>query len=454
MYKYQNYTYLNMSDSSTNKLYQRHNTDNILMRSVLGGLLNLLNNTLKYEQVWSQEDIETITVPFYMDLGSSDERLMQDNFTFFGDICTFPKKIDGNFDFFPRGAIRYTGSSIESQNITNRFIQGNFVRNEDGKLQSYVSYFYSIPQTVSIDCEIWIDNLDSALKIEQAVKEFFYKNKTYYVLFRGMRIGCCVGFPENYSLDKTITYSFDPQRQIKLTFQLGIETYQPVFDPTVEMKAENRIKSIGFDVDLLKANDKEPKIVLRNPIKNSRYPKDALMSIEWDYYSDKNEMLSVSIGYYYNNKYYSIANGIPNQTFYLWNIPENITNFKSPSITLINTDNVCVYKNPNIKIVPNTNGTIDKNSFIIVDAGIFFTGDNKTTMEISLDYIEESTGNIIVNDKPIYLNIVNGIIDIANPVIMEPMIYKNPVDYKTITLQISDSLHPEVNCKVENITIV
>lgn len=439
-------------DSSTNKLYQRHNTDNILIRSVLAGLLNLLNNTLKYEQVWSQDDIETITVPFYMDLGSSDERLMQDNFTFFGDLCSFPKKIDGNFDFFPRGSIRYTGSTIESQNITNRFIQGNFVRNENGKLQSYVSYFYSIPQTVSLDCEIWIDNLDSALKIEQAIKEYFYKNKTYYVLFRGMRIGCCVGFPENYQLDKTVQYSFDAQRQIKLIFQLGIETYQPVFDPTVEMKAENKIKSIGYDIHLINSKAKG-NIILNNPVENSVYPKDAPLAIEWDYYSNKNEMLSISLGYYYNDNYYVIANGIPNNEFYIWNIPENFTSFVSPSITLINTPDIQVYKNPNIKIIPNLNGSIDKNSFIILEPGLFFTADDKVQMEISLDYLDKN-GNIIINDKPIYLNIINGSIDLSNPVSMNPMPYKNTIDYKTITLQISDSLNPDVNYKVENITII
>lgn len=436
-----------------NTLYKRHNTDNILIRSVLGGLLNLLNNTLKYEQVWDSNNVETIIVPFFMDLGSSDERMMQDNFTFFGDICNFPKKIDGNFDFFPRGIIRYTGSSIESQNITNRFVQGNFVRNENGKLQSYVSYFYSIPQSVSVDCEIWIDNLVSALKIEQSIKEYFYKNKTYYVLFRGLRIGCCVGFPENYSLDKTVSYQFDSERQIKLTFQLGIETYQPVFDPTVEMRANNKIKAFGFDIDLLKSKGGS-NIKLINPISGSSYPKDSPMAIEWNYNSDVNEMLTVSIGYYYNNKYYSIANGIPNQQFYLWNIPEDFTKFVSPAITLCNTNNIQVYRNPNIKILPSMNGIIDKNSFIILDPGTFICSENEMKMQITLDYINDKTGDIEIISDPIYLNIKNGEINMNNPVEMLPIKYLNKVDYKQIKLKISDSAHPEIYDEIDNIVII
>lgn len=442
-------------DSSTS-LYQAHNSDNVFMRSVLGGLLNLLNNTLKYQQVWSQTEIETITVPFYMDLGSSDERMMQDNFTFFGDICTFPKKIDGNFDKFPRGAIKYTGSTIDSGNITNRFIEGHYIKEIDGKLESFVSCLFSIPQTVTVECEVDIDNLISAMKIEQAIKECFYKNKTYYVLFRGLRIGCCVGFPEQYNLDKTISYSFDTSRQIKLTFTLGIETYQPVFDPTTEMKASNTIKSFGMDVNLIN-NTVSAKIIPISPSTNQILPKGTPLSINWEYYSTNREMLSISISYQYNNNFYTIANGITNNTYYIWNIPDDFTTFISPEITIINSDECQVYKNPNIKIIPNLDGTITSSSFVILDGGTFYSATAKSQIEISLDYTETSTGKLIVSDSgTIYLNISDGQVDSNNPItITKPLTYNNPINYKTINIKIADALHPdEVYGTIDNITII
>lgn len=58
------------------QLYESRNTDNVFIRNIVGGLLNVLNNRLKYTQVWSDTETETVNVPFFYNLGTNDERLI------------------------------------------------------------------------------------------------------------------------------------------------------------------------------------------------------------------------------------------------------------------------------------------------------------------------------------------------------------------------------------------
>src|SRR5271157_943980 len=169
-------------------LNNHYNTDNIFSRALIAGLLRVLNFEIKYEQTWSNEDIEEVEIPFFYNM-SGDERFKQNFYTFYAD-CIRPKHIDGNFDRIPRGVVTYKGSPISAQRITSRFVQGKYVQEIDGKLETFSSYLYSIPLSPQFSIEMWIDTENTLLKVEQAIRETFYKTKTYYVSFRGMRIGC------------------------------------------------------------------------------------------------------------------------------------------------------------------------------------------------------------------------------------------------------------------------
>jgi len=107
-------------------LYNTYNNENILSRAVIAGMLGVLNNKISYNQVWSNEEIEEITVPWFYNQ-SGDERFMQDFYTHYAD-CDFPKPVDGNFDRIPRGIITYTGANIDANRVTNRFVQGRYFR--------------------------------------------------------------------------------------------------------------------------------------------------------------------------------------------------------------------------------------------------------------------------------------------------------------------------------------
>ena len=187
------------------QLFERRNTTDVFNRLVIMGLLRILNRKLVYQQVWndSEDGIQNYTVPFFYDFGgsnSSSERFIQDNYTFFtSDECTSIglKKIDGNFDVYPQGRVSLSSVSIDSGNITNRFSMGKYTKFIDGRLQTFTSYLYSMPLQFQFNLEIKCENMNTAFKIDEACREFFYKNKTYHFNYKGTVCPVRVGFPES-----------------------------------------------------------------------------------------------------------------------------------------------------------------------------------------------------------------------------------------------------------------
>ena len=450
--------------SETNELYSRYNVDDVFNRVVIIGLLNLLNNEITYEQIYDDNVVETVQVPFMYDFGSSDERFAQDNYTFFGTNCFGKKKIDGKFDMFPRGALRYTGSQIDNSNFTNRFVKGTYLKNENGKLTTYMSFLSSIPLTLSFECEMWMDNIINAFKIEQSIRDTFYKNKTFNVLFKGMKVGCRVGFPESHNIEKTTEYSFDAERKIKMTFSLAVEAYQPRWDETMSIEADKRIERIAYDTTLMGSPNRLMSIKFKNFDNSSIIPAGTNVLVEWTSLSNVSDMCTVLLYYIdENGEKHNLDTPIFNQKTYNWHIPEGFTDYIQPTINY----DLPVIKMPDIKLIPNADGKFDADSFIVIDPGLFDVDDSVEYVKITLDYLNKTTNTVEMSETrdedsegnpldPFYLKLKSRQIDINNPVaqIDTNFIYKNSFKPKRVSLQIEYPLDRSVFDKIDNVLIL
>jgi len=443
-------------------LFQRYNNENILIRAIIAGLLDVLNNHIKYNQIWGNdplEDIENISVPWFYNQ-SGDERFMQDFYTHYAE-CIPPRPVDGNFDMIPRGIITYTGSSIDAQRITSRYVQGRYVKEVNGKLEGFISYLYSIPINVRFDCELWADTQLTALKIEQELREVFYKNVTFYVYYKGMRIGCTAGFPEDFAINKNINYSFESENKIKLTFSLEVESYQPVFDPTVEIPAKNQIKKITY-----RLYDKDEKsdgdihdVKITSPSSGSIIPKGNPVWIEWSFTGEGGIMRDVDLYWLYTgeNEYHKIAIAEPNHEYYIWNIPDNFTNFKEPYIIWEDTPIISVSRKPIIKIIPDLNtGKITDSSFKAFSEGYFLTNNDDASINIQLEMRDDNGVISYSKEGTIYANIKYNKIDINHPVTVtdSSLFFPGSIDYKKIDIHVANSVNNDVFGVVSNLIII
>jgi len=439
-------------------LYYKYNNENLIIRAILAGLLDLLNNQIKYTQVWgdSSEDTETIEVPWYYNQ-SADERFNQDFYTFYAE-CMPPKKIDGNFDVIPRGIITYTGSTINAQRITSRYVQGRYVKELNGQLDSYVSYLYSIPLNVRIDCEIRVDRHITALKIEQEIREVFYKTATFYVYYKGLRIGSTVGFPEDVTIEKNIQYSFEADNKIRINFQLEIETYQPVFDPTTEMKATGGIKRFGYRLYPMDQKT-DGTIRISSPNSGAIIPKGVPIWIEWIANSDGAiiNKCDITWTYFNGNEHEIIQQIVPNIEYYIWNIPNTFTEYKEPNIIWEEDSSTRVAKKPIVKIIPDLNTKqITNSSFQIIDYG-YFICETDSSMNLQLEMKDDNNNVSYTLDGAIWANISYNKLDNTTPISVSPDVsiyFPGTVDYKHINIYVTNSNNKDVFGSVDNIKII
>lgn len=230
----------------------KYNSDDVLFRAAIIGLVNALNNTITFENVWSDSKRETVRVPFYYAM-SGDERFVQDAYDNWNEC--FPDFIEGNTDPIPRGQISMTGLSVASAELTSRYVRGFYTKEVDGELKRHNSYINSIPIQMNFSAEILCDTNIDAFKITQSIMEKMYRTLVFNINFKGFRVPTQAGFPDNFTNDKLFEYTYENTERIKVTFDIELMTYLPIVDPDQEFFAGNRIEqfrsTVNTDVSII-----------------------------------------------------------------------------------------------------------------------------------------------------------------------------------------------------------
>lgn len=439
------------------QLYERRNTTDVFSRLVVMGMLRILNKKLSYEQIWNEaeNDIQKVTVPFFFDFGgaNSTERFIQDNYMHWtDDECTEAgiRKIDGDFKIIPYGVITLESSSIDSGNISNRFVMGKYQKKIGNELKSFVSCLYTIPITMNFQVTITADTVNTMWKIEQAYREFFYKNKTFRINYKGTAVPCRVGFPESLTANKTTSYQMGQNAQdgsnIKITFSLACETYQPVFDQDNEIPAEHIINSFQYNIveypnniscikDGKKILDKNIEIITK--FKNDDIIiADKEYKLEWNSIYSNNDLLQVDIlaSFNDNDNEYVLIDTVDNHEFYYLTLNSELYSNYNIDIILPNNEDCIIVNNPIIKVFPDfTTNIIKEQNVVVIDKGFILT--KKHYIEAVISY-EDRDGKII--EHYMQINIINNAVDEEHPVSFENFVYNNDINYKKIKLFIRD----------------
>lgn len=418
----------------------KYNTDNIFIRSIIVGLINLLNNKISIEEIISDTEVELNTIPWFFDQ-SGEEDFMQDYFEQWGD-CVHPKLSDGNYDVIPRGIITLGSVGIVSGDLTNKFVRGSYVKEVNGNLESFTAFIRQIPIAMSFEAEIQADTFNQVMKLTESVIEVLYSSKIFRTSYKGFMVPSQVGFPDDYNLEKLTEYTYGDSEPKKLTFPIEIETYLPEINNKSEMHNAKRIYNFAdnFDLNQSKNNKEYRGFEQISPISNNQniiYYDGTTMLIKW---RTLGNIRNVTIEFSYNtnpNKWNIIEKSIPNTDFYEWKIKE--FNIKRPEVIFLNND--IPYKKA--KLLPIIDINRELKNVIILDGGIGYT--NKLELEI----IEEG----------------------ATPAKVIPQVYKNSIykidntnienrganftvpETKTINIKISDSYNKENYTIIENIFI-
>jgi hypothetical protein len=416
----------------------KYNTDNVHTRAIIVGLVNLLNSKVVYDNVLSDENIDTITVPFFYSM-TGDERFLQDFYLEWND-CIHPKIADGNYDVIPRGIVQLSSNTINTAAMTHRFVRGNYVKEINGQLQTFNSFINSIPLTMSFDVTVKTDTNIDAFKIQQSIIETFYKTQVYSVSYKGFRVPCQVGFPEDYGIERTFEFSYADDTKINIKFTLAVETYLPVIDPTTTRNQWNRITTEGgpgYSLSMIPDKDIYS-FTFSQPTSNATYFSGNRMQISW---STTGTIMRTNIYYRLagtNDEWQMIARSTENSGDFYWNVP-----FFDASGKIVTTDPVratvvsSTGKGAKIRAIINASGEVEK--IIIFDAGYGYS--NEDTIDVS-PLIQPPPGVPPFVSPTISAGIQDGRIISVN--IHNPGSGFIPTPTTAIELKIEDAVNPDV----------
>ena len=461
------------TEITAKQLYENRNTSDVFSRLVIMGVLRLLNQKLKYTQVWedTEEGTQEVTVPFFFDFSGgsgTSEKFIQDNYmNWSDDECTSMgiKKMSGDYKPIPYGVISLDSTNIEAGNISNRFVMGQFQKRIKGELKPYVACLYSIPLTMSFTVNIACDTVNTMWKIEQAYREFFYKNKTFHINYRGTIVPCRIGFPESLTETKTANYTMGAQQKdgadVKLSFGLQCETYQPVFDPYTEMPAEKTIKSFSGGITIqdkssLKIENNGDIKIIQNNVRNENgyieaehIEKMSIVALEnillkWNYFYNYSDLLHVDILYkeYGDTEYNVILSNIDNHNCCHMSISGDFINSPEIDVIIEQNDNVMVMTQPSFKFYVNEKNQITEDTCVVLDKGCFLLDEQTEHAQISAYLSYDIDGDI--KEQKIKINLLNGAVDTEHPIEMKCIIYPKEFDVRKIQLFIRDHERPEI----------
>lgn len=391
---------------SSNYLH-RFNTDNVHARAVIVGLINLLNSKIQFENIYSDTESSVVTVPFFYNFGG-DERFLQDYFLHWNDCA--PRLVDGNIDPIPRGIATLSSSTINTNMLTNRFVRGNYVKQVGGEVLTYNAFLNSIPLTMNFDVEIYADTSLDAFKIQQAVLETFYKTQVFSVEFKGFRVPCQVGFPEDQGIQKTFEFTYQTDTTIKFACALQLETYYPVTDPTTERFGGNRMNYPGGP-NLNFISDERyslPRFTFTSPGFGETYFSSSVMLIQW---SNTGPISRVNLYYRVvgTSSWVPIGLNLQNTGFYNWSIPFLNAAGAEVDNEPINASAISATGNgAKLRAIVNSSGQV--NSIVILDGGMTYQGtDSIIVTEVNvnqpIDYTQADATPAVVSGEIVGYNL-------------------------------------------------
>jgi hypothetical protein len=363
---------------------------------VIVGLVNLLNSKVQFENIYSDTESSVVVVPFFYNFGG-DERFLQDYFLHWND-CVTPQMVDGNIDPIPRGIVTLSSSTINTNMLTNRFVRGNYVKQVGNEVLTYNAFLNSIPLTMNFDVEIYADTSLDAFKIQQSVLETFYKTQVFSVEFRGFRVPCQVGFPEDQGIEKTFEFTYQSDTTIKFVCPLQLETYFPVTDPTTERFGGNRMNYPGGPNLEFISDEKyaRPRFTFTTPNHQETYFSSGAMLMQW---SNTGPITRVNLYYRVigTSNWVPIVKNLQNTGYYNWVVPfldgsGAEVNGESTQATAISPTG----EGSRLRAITNSLGQVE--SIIVFNGGLAYEGiDNILVTKLNVPETSYTTAVVTPN---------------------------------------------------------
>jgi hypothetical protein len=227
-------------------VYDLHfNKDDVAIRNIVIGFLATLHDSIQwYNQIGSDiTERRLVKVPFYFST-TGTERYLQDNFLNNIDFDPESTKAEAFYNQIPRGIADLQGIDIDGTSIVNKYVRMQHqMQEQDGTLRTYSSEAFMVPITFNMECVIYTDSIVDQLKCTESIIRTFFKNRAFQVDIAYTRIPCLAIFPDSYSNERTVEFSFTEKREFKTSFSIQIKSHIPVYKEGTQIFAGTTMES-------------------------------------------------------------------------------------------------------------------------------------------------------------------------------------------------------------------
>jgi hypothetical protein len=107
--------------------------------------------------------------------------------------------------------------------------------NDEGAMEGYTAEFDMIPITLGFDIQILVSSTLDSFKITESIIKRLYKSNYFNVevghLNEGTyRIASYYAFPEDYTQERPLEFTFEDKEHYKITFAVEINSFIPSFN--------------------------------------------------------------------------------------------------------------------------------------------------------------------------------------------------------------------------------
>ena len=205
---------------------QTKNYDNSVLRYVIVALLAELKDKIYIYQHLADGTSEKVDIPFLYSI-TGGERFLKDEFQY--DAVDNGKAI-GDYERVPRCVLNIDSISIDTSSQMNKFTQARFVHDVDGELKTFLLRCCFLPLNMSFSATMVCSSQLEMLKVTESIMSKLYSVNVFYVDLGMMHIQSSYTLPTDYSQERPIDFSLDTQKEYKVTFNIEVKSFMPVFE--------------------------------------------------------------------------------------------------------------------------------------------------------------------------------------------------------------------------------
>jgi len=163
----------------------------------------------------------------------------------------------------PRCIVEPKGINLIPDQLTSPYSQGQFQLEHEEGVTTFTAEFRRYPLTMSFDLNYYLDTYTDALELIQQIITKLSFIRTASVVYMGQHIKFSYVIPESmdaeYNMQIDGTTSDNKDRKISL--QLAVETYMPVYDMRTVVQVDHYIRKLSSTVNMSGDSDTNMRMI-------------------------------------------------------------------------------------------------------------------------------------------------------------------------------------------------